>query len=67
MESKKYLKHDLLSLLDLENSDSTGRRNESIITNEEEISTFKSELDEAYNMTLEKYSDSSQKLYDFLF
>ena len=62
-----YTRKELIELLDLDGLSDINYSDGEIETNEEEIELFKSELNDAFNMTLEEYSKTSQKLYDFLF
>jgi len=63
----EYTRKELIELLDL-NSQAKSTNLEEIITiSNDDLETFKSELQEACNMTLEEYSDKAKIIYDFLF
>jgi hypothetical protein len=62
-----YTRKELIELLDLNSGAGTDNLEEIITISKNDLEAFEVELQEACNMTLEKYSETSQKIYDFLF
>ena len=65
--NRLYSRSELINLLDIDGLSGLNTSDGSIMTNKKEIYIFKSEIQEAYNMTLEEYSNTSKRLYNFVF
>ncbi len=64
---RTYTKKELIDILDIDGMSDINYDDGSIQASEKEVELFRDELEEAYAMTLEEYSPSSKRIYNFVF
>lgn len=62
-----YTRKEIIEILDIDGISGLNYNEGDIQTTKDDIELFRSELDEAFNMTLEEYSPKAYRIYKFLF